>query len=342
MQITIASDSDQKLWDDVVHSSEEGTLFHTWKWLRVLEKHSVKKIFSRQYKGILYPLIVWEGKEIIGLMPVYFFNSNFFKITISPPYSVEYHTLGPIMNKPGIPIKPHRKYHNFFEFQNTLDNFLKNELKSNYISIDTSPGISDPRPYLWNGYQVKPQFTYLTDLKLGEKKLWENVNRTVRNEVNKATKNGITVEKGSKSDIELLFKLLDVRNRIHTGETFLPDIFENFYPDNLNFFIAKKDGVPLTGALNIVYKNKISGWVGLPKVSVDNINPNYLLVWECICWACQNNFELFENISANELSTFPFKNKFNPEIIPCYRVRWYSPVPHFIRSIYQGITHETY
>jgi lipid II:glycine glycyltransferase (peptidoglycan interpeptide bridge formation enzyme) len=164
----------------------------------------------------------------------------------------------------------------------------------------------------------------------------------VRNEVSKATKNGIVVEKGSKSDIELLFKLLDIRNRIHTDVTFLPDIFENFYPDNLNFFIAKKDGIPLTGAINILYKNKICGWVGLPKVSVDGINPNYLLVWECIRWACQNGLEIFENISANELSTFHFKNKFNSEIVPCYRVKWYSPVPHFLKSIYLGFRHETY
>jgi hypothetical protein len=342
MHISIASDSDQKLWDDVVHSSDEGTLFHTWKWLKVLEKHSVKKIFYRSYKGILYPLIIWEGNEIIGLIPIYFFNSKFFKLATSPPSSAEYHTLGPIMNKNTKPIKSHRKQNLFFQFQNTLDNFLKKELKSNYISIISSPGISDPRPFLWSGYQAIPQFTNIIDLREGEQKLWENVNQSVRKSVNKATKNGISVEEGSKSDIEYLFSLLKSRNRIHSAQTFLPDIFENFYPNNLNFFIAKKDGIPLTGLINTLFKNKISSWVGSPKVSVDGLSPNFILYWETMRWACQNNFDLFENISANEPTTFPFKSKFNPEIVPYYRFNWYSPLPHFVKSVYMGIFHENY
>ena len=162
----------------------------------------------------------------------------------------------------------------------------------------------------------------------------------MRNEVNKATKNGMIVEKGSKSDIELLIKLLEHRKRAHSDSTFLPDIFKDFYPDNLNFFIIKKDGVPLTGSINILYKNKISVWVGTPKVLVDRISPNYLLMWETICWACQNNFEFFENISANEVTTFPFKSKLNPELVPYYRFNWYSPFPHFLKFLHLGITHQ--
>lgn len=342
MHISVATDSDQKLWDDVVNSSDEGTIFHTWKWLKVLEKHSGKKILSRPYKGILYPLIVWEGKEIIGLMPIYFFNSKFFKIAASPPYSGEYQTLGPIMNKPLIPIKSHKRLNIFFQFQNTVDNFLKEELKPNYISIISSPGISDPRPFLWSGYQVIPQFTFINDLSEGEKNLWENFNHSARKSINKAIKNGFSVEKGSKSDINFLFKLLESRNRINSTQTFLRDIFENFFPDNLIFFIVKKEDIPISGCINILDKNKMSGWVGYPKVSVDGISPNSLLFWETLRWGCNNNIDIFENMSANEQVTSPFKTQFNPEIVPYYLFKWYSPFPHFIKSVYLGIAKKTY
>lgn len=342
MYVTVASDIDQGIWDEIVRTSDEGTFFHTWKWLKILERHSVKKIFSRPYKGVLYPLIVWEGEEIIGLLPVFFFDSKFFKITVSPPYCVEYQNLGPIMKKSSIPNKSHRKQNIFLEFHNTLDNFLKKELKSNAISIISSPGISDPRPFLWSGYRVTPQFTNIFDLKEGEQRLWENVNQSVRKSVNKATKNGIIVEKGSKSDIGVLFNLLENRNRIHSTKSFLPDIFENFYPDNLNFFIAKKDGVVLTGIINILYKNKMSVWVGSPKASVDGTSPNYILHWETMRWACNNNFDIFEIMSANESTTFPFKSKFNPEIVPYYLLKWYSPLPRFVESLYRGTFPYTY
>ena len=46
MEITIASDADQPLWDDIVVNSSEGTLFHTWKWLKIMEKHNSKKSIS--------------------------------------------------------------------------------------------------------------------------------------------------------------------------------------------------------------------------------------------------------------------------------------------------------
>ena len=94
MDVSIASDSDQQLWDEIVFSSDEGTLFHTWKWLKIMEKHNRKKIFFRKYPGILYPLIVREREEIIGLIPIFFYNSPLLKIAASPPFSVENYYLG--------------------------------------------------------------------------------------------------------------------------------------------------------------------------------------------------------------------------------------------------------
>ena len=64
MEISIATEADRGQWDEIVASSAEGTLFHTWKWLKIMEKHNVKKQYSRIFKGKLYPLIVWEGNEI--------------------------------------------------------------------------------------------------------------------------------------------------------------------------------------------------------------------------------------------------------------------------------------
>jgi hypothetical protein len=84
------------------------------------------------------------------------------------------------------------------------------------------------RPFLWSGYRVIPQFTNIFDFKGGEQRLWENVNQSVRKSVNKATKNGIIVETDSKSDIDLLFKSRENRNRIHSPESFFPDILKIF------------------------------------------------------------------------------------------------------------------
>jgi hypothetical protein len=342
MFLSVASDSDQELWDEIVRDSDEGTIFHTWKWLKFLEKHNFKKICSLSYTGRLYPLIVWENDDIVGLMPIFFYNSKIYKISCSPPYGIEYLYLGPVINEPKLPVKSGKKQNILYQFYKTIDNFLKNELKSNYIRIISSPGLSDPRLFYWSGYQVVPQFTNIIDLRGGEKVLWENVSRDAKKSINKAKKIGIIVEMGSKEDINILFNLLESRNRIHSGKTFFSDMLNDFLSHDFTCLVAKKDGKVLTGAICMMYKKKATGWIGTPKVVSEGISPNYLVQWECLRWAINNNFDFFENMSANELSTFPFKTKFNPEIIPYYRLKWYSPLPRLIESVYRGIFPDTY
>ena len=336
MDVSIASDSDQQLWDDIIFSSIEGTLFHTWKWLKIMEKHNRKKIFSRHYRGILYPLIVREKDEIIGLMPVFFYNTPFLKMACSPSFSVENLYLGPVVRK-NDKNKTHSKQYLFLQFQKAIDDFLKNTLKSNFISIHSSPGMSDPRPFIWSGYKVEPEFTYIIDLSPGEKILWGNINKSTRNAINKLERKGVSVDNGSKEDIEIIYNLLFRRERIYATKEFLLEIFQNFFPENLNFLIARKDGYPLTGIITIFYKNKVSIWIGSPKITSTEVSPNYIVYWEGIRWACNNNFKYFEIIGASDYSLFTFKNKFNGVIIPYYTMKWYSPFNRFIISLYHGL-----
>jgi len=336
MEITIASDADQPLWDDIVVNSSEGTLFHTWKWLKIMEKHNSKKSFSGIYKGKLYPLIVWKGKEIIGLMPVFFYDTPYLKIASSPPLSVEVGYLGPVMKKK-MDITSYKQQIDFHEFQKKIDNFLKNTLNSNYIRIKTSPGVSDPRPFIWSNYEVTPDYTYMIDLSVGEKKIWENFSHTVRKRINYAKKNGLTVETGDKEDIEIIYNLLNGRQRIQATKEYIVEIFENLPRENVKIFVAKKDDIPLTGRILICYKNKVSAWMGTPKSSIDGISPNYILYWESILWACNNNFKHFEIIGAADPTTYPFKVQFSGEIAPFYTMKWHSSLNRLMSSLYHGL-----
>jgi lipid II:glycine glycyltransferase (peptidoglycan interpeptide bridge formation enzyme) len=336
MDVSIASDSDRQLWDDIIFSSIEGTLFHTWKWLKIMEKHNRKKIFSREYQGKLYPLIVREGDEIIGLIPVFFYNSPLLKIACSPPFSVENYYLGPVMKKNDAIKTHHKKQDLLYKFQKALDYFLKNTLKSNYISIHSSPGMSDPRPFIWSGYNVEPAFTNIIDLLPGEKTVYENFKQSVRTTIRKLEKNGVSTDFGSRNDVGLIYDLLERRDRIYATKEFIYEIYDNFFPENLNFFIAKKDDILLTGIITIAYKDKVSVWMGAPKITVNGVSPNYIVYWESIRWACQHNFEKLEIIGATDLALFPFKSKFNGEIIPYYSMKWYSPLNRFFVSVYRG------
>jgi hypothetical protein len=305
-----------------------------------MEKHSGINFLSRQYMGKLYPLIVWDGKELIGLMPVFFYDIPLRKVVLSPPPSLAIPYLGPVMKKQ-LGKKPCKKQSIFHEFQKKIDDFLKITLKSNYVQIRTSPGTSDLRPYVWSNYQIMPEYTNFIDLTVGKNKVWENFSQNVRRGVSKANESGISVTTGGREDVESIYSLLLKRQKVPSTKEFLYEIFENFYPDNLNFFIAKKDDVPVTGTINTLYKNNIGGWIGVPKVSIDgvspNVSPNYPLIWESIQWACNNNYKQFEIIGASDRKTYTFKVQFCGDIAPFYRMKWYSPINRLVISLYRGL-----
>jgi hypothetical protein len=330
MELKITMVIDAQTWDDVVKSSPQGTLFHTWKWLKIMEKHNFIKLFFGTYHGQLHPLAVMMGNEIIGLIPVFIYNTPFMKMAYSPPFGAETPYLGPILNKA---LNPKRRQVIFYEFNKVVDNYLKNEMKINYISIHSSPGLSDPRPFFWNGYNVLPYFTNIINLREGEKMIWGGFNTDVRKKINKLNKFGITGEIGTKSDLMEMYDLLKGLNRIHASKKFIEDIFDNFSPEFVNLVIAKKDGTLLTGELIINFNNKASIWVGNPKSDYNGFSPNYSVIWYGIQWACKNKFDCFEIIGASDLSLFPFKRQFNGEIEPYYIMKWYSPFWNFGKKI---------
>lgn len=332
MQIIIAGEKDQTMWDDLVKSSPDGTLFHTWKWLKIMEKHNFIKNFSGTYHGQLYPLFVRMKNEITGLIPIFLYKTPFVTMACSPAFGVENAYLGPILNYE-LTLRSHRRQVLFYNFHNAVDNYLKNELKVNYISIHSSPGLSDPRPYLWSDYTVMPSYTYFINLTGGRNGVWDGFSRSLKYDINKVKKNGIHVEIGSKEDVEYIYKLLEKRDRIHSNKEFLFDIFDNFSQQNIKVFIAKNHDEPLTGVIIICYKNKISCWVGAPRCMYNGLSPNDLVLWETMNWGIDNGFENFEIIGASNYSSFMFKSKFNGELVPCYITKWYSPWGKIVKSI---------
>ena len=62
MELKIADETDQQNWDAIVERSPNGTLFHTWKWLKLLEKYSSLKIAGIQIKFEILS-VIHHGKR---------------------------------------------------------------------------------------------------------------------------------------------------------------------------------------------------------------------------------------------------------------------------------------
>jgi len=325
VELKIAKNEDSEEWDKLVENSPHGTIFHTWKWLKIAEKHTNSK---------LYPIIGYKGTKPVGIYPFFLIRKKGVKLLFSPPPKTLLLYLGPTFSD-FQKLKQSMKESLFMEFQTEVDNFITSKLKGNYIRIRTSPGLLDSRPLRWAGYHVEPLYTYVMDLTKGTDNIWNGFNKELRRNINKAQKEDIKVEEGSKEEIYIINELLrqrfeeqGYRSSKDYYRSYLSDVYEAFYPQNLRIFVAKYSGEIITGQIAICYSDKISLWAGSPKTNILRGTPNDLLQWEIIKWACKHGFRQYEIMDAGDDPRLRhFKAKFNPELVPWYSaVKYSSPI----------------
>ena len=330
IELKIAGEKEAEEWDTLVESSPHGTLFHTFKWLKIMEKHSGSK---------LYPMIGYKGDEIVGIFPLFTKNKKVLRGVYSPIGGVETLYQGPVLIEKSK--RQSKKESEFTEFIKQIDLFILAILKSNYISLSSPPGLFDCRAFKWNGYQVEPRYTYVIDLTGGEKSVWDSFTKQHRNNIKRAGKKGVYIEKGSKKDISDIYNLL-VKRRIEqrvpitSSEEYLLAVYNSFYQKNLDIFVAKYDNRIVSGVFSIYYKNKTSIWVGTPRSIVNGTSPNELLIWETIRYACDHGSEYCEEIGANSKALSNFKSNFNPDPVIYFSYKKYSPfVKQLLRPLYR-------
>ena len=85
IEIRVILEEEAGEWDDLVNKSPQGSIFHTWRWLKIVEKHTNSK---------LYPLIGMKGNTPIGIFPI-FFKKKSLNMVFSPPPGSAIPYLGP-------------------------------------------------------------------------------------------------------------------------------------------------------------------------------------------------------------------------------------------------------
>ena len=303
-------------WDELVGRSPHGSIFHTWSWLKIVEKHTSSK---------LYPIIGFKGSTPIGIYPIFLQKRKIFRLALSPPSKALLLYMGPAFVGYDS-LKQSRRETTFLEFQKAVNEFIRDELRCGYVRIRTSPELIDCRPLKWLGYKVEPFYTYIIDIAKGVDEVWKNLNRKLRVGIERTRKEGVKVEQGDEDDLDCLrialyerFVKQGKKPRKDYYKGYLRDIFRRFYPDNLRVFVAKYNGEVVGGLVVLCFKDWSGLWIGIPKTDLKGIYPNDLAQWEAIRWACENGFKRYEEMDAGHLKFRHFKSKYNPYVVP-----WFS------------------
>jgi len=341
VELKIAQKDDSKEWDRLVEISPQGTIFHTWNWLRIVEKYTNAK---------LYPLIGYKGDTPIGVFPI-FFRKKYLKMIFSPPPHMAIPYLGPALIKYDR-LKQDKRETNLIEFQKQVDNFI-NELGASYISFSLTPELIDSRPFRWSGYTVVPHYHRSIDISKGEDYVWSQFQKRVRQGIVKTREKGVLVEEGNLEELEVLYDLLIRRYRelgktVNVPKKYLIELYKNLYPRVL-IFIAKYEGETLTGSIYVKSKNKLISWIGNPKPKISGLYLNELIKWEVVKWAIQQGFEKYELIGASDEKLDMHKRKYNFPLSVHFYVKkssFYADLVewsylHFLKRIYSKLAFKT-
>ena len=241
-------------------------------------------------------------------------------MVFSPPPHVALFYLGPVLL--GVDTLRQEKLENiYFDFQNSVENYILNELRANYISISLSPALQDPRPFDWSGYLVDPLYDYEIDLTRGIEYLFRTIDKKQRQDLNRAKKRGITVEVGQKNEFEKILDLMEIRYAqqhkvVTVPRTYLSDIYES-YKDHITVFVAKYEDEIVTGLIDLHYRDTIYSWIGnLKPIIKISPSPTDLLNLEAVSYGCEQGFKYYVLLSAagNERLHSYSSAKFNPEL----------------------------
>lgn len=299
---------DREFWDKLVMSSPHGTIFHTWDWLKIIEKHCQCK---------LYPFVGFKGTTPVISIPLFQMKKGFIKMVFSPPPHMAIPFLGQIIPNSD-DLKQNKFESTYYDFSDAIDAFLKSE-GVDYVNIVTPPDFIDGRPFLWNNYDVIPQYNYIFDLKLGKDTLWRNLKKQTRKNITRAIGKGITTEIGARDELKKIYQLLIERYSQQEKKSglkldYLLDLYDNS-PDNFFIVIAKYDGKLVGGLINLLYGDNVMSWIGNTKSSIKGYYPNDLLIWQSIEYACKKNFLHFIEIGANTRRLTEYKSNFNPNLL---------------------------
>ena len=323
IDLRIAGEDGAAVWDKIVDSSPHGTIFHTWKWLKITEKHS---------RSRLYPVMGYKGSTVIGICPLFYQKMFGISCVFSPPPATAVPFLGPIIVGYD-ELKQNKRESVSLGFQKSIDKFIFSELKSNYALISLVPGM-DPRSFTWTDYNIKVLFDYNLDLGKGADRIWQDFDKHARDHIKKTemikNKDGtIDIIQGSREDVGHLYDLVVRRYReqkkpVTVPREYLLDIWDAFHPDNLRVFAIRYNGRIIGGIVAILYKDRISFWIGGTRPEIKNFSPNELNHWETLKWACNNGFKVYEEFGANSANLCMSKSKYNPNLSVRFVAHKYS------------------
>jgi hypothetical protein len=309
MGLEIMGQDDSGVWDSVIDSSINGTIYHSWDWLNIIEKHSDTRLF---------PLVYFDtkGNKPFGAIPLFYKKRLGIKMVFSPPPGSAVR-LGPVMVDKGY--RQHKLELSYLDFQEQIDKFIKS-LRPNYTLIISNPGLMDVRPFSWSDYNVSPLYTYMLDLSQGEEIIWSNLSESLKRQIKQSQKSEISIiENRESSGIDFICESMQKRlteQNINSqlNKSYWNDIFNTFGGSGVKIFTVMHSENIIAAALYTSYRDVLVKLIGGARSTYQDFeNSQLLLSWDVIVKAVHDGYKWYEDEGANTRHLCNLKSKYCPK-----------------------------
>jgi hypothetical protein len=300
---------DKKIWDQFVENSPQGTLFHTWDFLKIVERHSGSQ---------LVPYAVFLGTKLRCIFP--FFVTRRLGLTImrSPPPDAQIPYLGPAFDPSVAGLRAHKKQN---ILQQVTDEVCKeiDKISPNFVSFNTVPSFIDVRTFEWKDYKVQLGFTYAIDLEKPLEQIWSGFGRRCRQGIKHVS--ALSPQIRHTNDVSLVLGMWRERRKEHGerqnlfSDRYLEELAAAF-PQRVTVHSVSIDG-RVAGAIAccVLREDRYGYWIVGVNVRRD-LNTNEFLIWEIIQHAKSEGFKTLDLIGAWPQGLSRFKSKFDPVLEP--------------------------
>jgi FemAB-related protein (PEP-CTERM system-associated) len=290
--IVVAGEGDRSAWDAYVASRPDATGYHEWVW---------REVFARAFgHNATYLMARDAGGTVRGVLPLVEVKSFLFGKTL---------TSLPFVNYGGV---------------------LADDDVTARALVDAAAGQARARGskhvelrHFARRFPDLPCKHHKVTMRLVvQPGMWERLDRKVRNQVRKAEKSELTVERGGASllgDFYTVFarNMRDLGTPVY-GRRFFGEVFRAL-PDRVHVLVVRLKGEPI--AAGITYRT--GKLIEVPWASSirehNNLCPNHLLYWHAIESAAAEGCEVFDfGRSTPDEGTYKFKEQWGAAPVPLH------------------------
>ncbi|MDD5326972.1 MAG: GNAT family N-acetyltransferase [Phycisphaerae bacterium] len=281
-----------------------GTIFNTLDWLKIFgDNVQVCGIYNK-------------GDNLIGGFTFYEERKFGLRIFRNPRFTP---TIGPFLE---IKAKnPVAIMNTWKEALSSMAEFIEG-MPYSIISFSLNKNIVDTQPFLWKKFKVTPGYTYLLDMSKSTDDIWAEMSAERRNDMNKATRDGLIVKQAENYEIakSLVLKTFS-RQNLTVKEHYLEKILFEFANNANSFaFTTYKDDNPIAVSFCVCDKKTAYYLLGGYDYERKHHGAGALAVWEAIKYAQQLGLSYFDFEGSMVPQIERYFRGFGGKLTPCYSI----------------------